>query len=98
MTVNRSASNSGLPRALCLLALLLAWAGCGVYPVVMHGNYLTYEHPFTDAGAEAARVNAGEECKWRKQVAVKTSSTCSLTVCTTNFQCMEPAEAKEFQQ
>ena len=64
----------------------------------MQGNYLTLEHPFTDAGAESARVLAERECKARNQVAVRTSDACSLSQCTTNFQCMEPAEAKQYQQ
>ena len=82
----------------CLFALLLACASCGIQPLVMQGNYLTYEHPFTDAGAESARANAEWECKTRKQVAVRTGGACSLTLCTTHFQCMEPAEAKQYQQ
>jgi len=85
-------------RRFCLFALLLACASCGIQPLVMQGNYLTYEHPFTDAGAESARANAELECKKRKQVAVRTTRACSLTQCTTNFQCMEPAEAKPYQQ
>jgi hypothetical protein len=97
MTVNHLHNSSKLLRAFCLLALLLACAGCGIQPVVVQGNYLTYEHPFTDAAAESARANAEWWCKARNQVPVRTTSTCSLTVCTTNFQCMDPAEAKEFQ-
>ena len=97
MTVHHLDNYSKVLRACCLFALLLACAGCGIQPVVMHGNYLTYEHPFTDAGAESVRALAERECKWRKQVAVRTSSTCSLTQCTTNFQCMEPEEAKQYQ-
>jgi len=97
MTVHHLDNNSKVVRALCLFALLLACAGCGIQPVVLEGNYLTYEIPFTDAGAEAARANAELICKSRNQVAVATTRACSLTQCTTNFQCMEPAEAKEFQ-
>ena len=98
MTVHRLESNSKLLRALCFFALLLACAGCANPLVVMEGNYLTYEHPFTDVGAASVRALAERECKWRKQVAVRTSSTCSLTRCATNFQCMEPEEAKQYQQ
>jgi len=98
MTVHHLDNYSKLLCALCLLALLLACAGCANPLVVMEGNYLTYEHPFTDAGAESVRALAERECKWRKQVAVRTSSTCSLTQCATNFQCMEPGEAKQYQQ
>jgi hypothetical protein len=98
MTVHHLENNSKVPRAFCLFALLLACAGCANQLVVMEGNYLTLEHPFTDAGAESARAIAERECKPRQQVAVRTSGACSLTQCTTNFQCMAPAEAKQYQQ
>ena len=97
MTVHHLDNYSKVLRACSLFALLLACAGCANPLVVMEGNYLTYEHPFTDAGAESVRALAERECKWRKQVAVRTSSACSLTQCTTNFQCMEPEEAKQYQ-
>ena len=98
MTDHHRDNNGKVLRRFCLFALLLACASCGIQPLVMQGNYLTYEHPFTDAGAESARANAELECKRRKQVAVRTTRACSLTQCTTNFQCMEPAEAKQYQQ
>ena len=97
MTVHHLDNYSKVLRACCLFALLLACAGCANPLVVMEGNYLTYEHAFTDAGAASVRALAERQCKWRKQVAVRTSSTCSLTQCTTNFQCMEPADAKQYQ-
>lgn len=97
MTVHNLDNNSKLPRTSCLFALLLACAGCINPLVVKEGNYLTLQHPFTDAGAESARAFADRECKPRKQVAVRTGGACSLTLCTTNFQCMEPAEAKQYQ-
>ena len=85
--------------AFCLLAsaLLLA-AGCvsQVTLVVEEGNYRTYEHAFTEAGAVAARRAADESCRSRKRVAVKTTSTCSLDRCTTNYQCMSPDDAARF--
>jgi hypothetical protein len=84
-------------RTACLVALLLACAGCGKQVIVMEGNYVTLEHPFTEAGAESARALAAKECKARKQVAVRTGGACSLTLCTTHFQCMDAAEAKQYQ-
>jgi len=98
MTVHHLDYKSKVLRAGCLFALVLTCAGCANPLVVMQGNYLTYEHPFTDADAASVRALAERECKWRKQVAVRTSSTCSLTRCTTNFQCMAPEEAKQYQQ
>ena len=98
MTAHHIEKHGPALRVMCLFVLLLACAGCGIQPIVMQGNYLTYEHPFTDAGAESARANAEQRCKIREQAAVRTSSACSLTFCTTNFQCMEPAEAKQYQQ
>ena len=76
-------------RSLVTLALALACAGCGtIYPVAIEGNYLTYDLPFTDAAAQAALQNAGKICGERKQDAVKTSNACSLTRCTTSYQCV----------
>ena len=61
------------------------------------GNYLTYEHAFTDAAAEIVRKNAESLCRQKKQVAVRSSGTCSLTRCTTHYHCMKPAEAAPYQ-
>lgn len=61
------------------------------------GNYLTYEHAFTDAAAESVRKNAESLCRQKKQVAVRSSGTCSLTRCTTHYYCMKPAEAAPYQ-
>ena len=85
-----------LPRAGVLIALLLACAGCAIPLVVSEGNYMTLEHPFTDAGAASARGIAERACRGRKQEAVRTASACSLTECTTHFQCMAPEDAKQY--
>lgn len=80
-------------RAFFSFVLPMVCAGCAIQPVVSESNYLTYEHPFTDAAAEAARRNAEKTCAERKQVAVKTSGACSLDRCTTHYQCMDKADA-----
>ena len=98
MTALHLDNNGMLLRACYVFALLLACAGCGTRIVAIQGNYLTFEHPFTDAGAESARALAERDCRMHSQVAVRTSGACSLTQCTTNFQCMAPAEAKQYQQ
>ncbi len=69
-------------------------AGCGPQPHVIEGNYLTYDHPFTDAAAAAVRNNAEGICRQRDQTAVETTRACSLTQCTTSYQCMDEADAK----
>ena len=61
------------------------------------GNYLTYEHPFTDSAAEAARRSAAGQCGQRKKVAVRTSGTCTLKTCTTHYHCMDPKDAGAYQ-
>ena len=88
-----------LPSALALLA------GCGqayqtfyTDPGPFDANYATFEHPFTDAGAADAWRRAEAQCAQRKQAAVKTSSACSLSRCTTSFQCMAPADAAGYSQ
>lgn len=78
-------------------ALVMVCAGCAPRPqlIVSESNYLTYEHPFTDAAAEAVRSNAEKLCAERKKVAVRTSHACSLKQCTTSYQCMDKADARE---
>lgn len=76
-------------RSLITLFLVTACAGCGtIQPVINEGNYLTYDHPFTEAAAQAAQQNAGKLCAERKRDAVKTNSACSLTRCTSHYQCV----------
>jgi hypothetical protein len=82
-------------RALLLVAIL---AGCTSFGadnviVVVESNYMTFEHPFTDAAAEDVRKRAGRLCEQRKQAAIKTESACSLTKCTTHYQCVDRANA-----
>ena len=93
---------------LSLITLLLL-SGCSGSPFQSHqtfyseqgdlfrANYSTFEHAFTDAGLEDARRRAQSQCAQRKHVAVKTSSRCTLQLCTTSFQCMEPDEAATYQ-
>jgi len=76
----------------------MACAGCAGNYVVSEGNYQTYEHPFTDAAAADVRKRAERHCAEKKRIAVRTSSTCSLTQCTTSYQCMGKADATGYQQ
>lgn len=78
------------------LAVLLL-AGCAE-PSMLVGyeeneNFLSFNHPYTDGAAADVRARAERLCGQRKQVAVQTSRTCSLTNCTTNYQCMDQTDA-----
>lgn len=76
------------------LVTLLLIAGCGPQPYVQEGNYFTFDHPFSEAAAAAVRKNAERLCRQRDQVAFESSRACSLTQCTTSYQCMSAADAK----
>jgi hypothetical protein len=60
----------------------------------MEGNYLTYDHPFSEASAAAVRKNAEGICRQRDQTAFESSRACSLTQCTTSYQCMDEVDAR----
>lgn len=86
------------------IALLALCAGCGT-PAVLdnlpptyfsEGNRMTFEHAFTDSAAEAVRRRADAHCAHTRQVGVKTGGTCSLTRCTTHYQCMDQAAAATY--
>ena len=91
---------------LSLITLLLLCAGCLAMPLYTQnatlpgdGNRLTYEHQFTDAAAEAVRKSAETQCPQRNRrlVAVRTSRVCTIKTCTTQYTCMDQAEAPAFQ-
>ena len=92
---------TGRPALVALFVLMCA--GCSYLPNTISGsdflktNYLSYEHAFTDAAAADVRKTAERECSYRKQVAVRTGGNCSLTRCTTNFQCLDKADATKYQ-
>ena len=70
---------------------------CTPYDLTVNqGNYLTFEHPFTDATAEDVRKKAVDLCSGRKQVAVRSENVCTLTLCTTTYQCMDKGDAATF--
>jgi hypothetical protein len=80
--------------AAVLVTAALACAGCGPQPFVREGNYVTYDHPFTEASAQAVRKNAEGICRERNQAAFESSRACSLTQCTTSYQCMSEEDAR----
>jgi hypothetical protein len=87
-----------LAIALSLAACATALAGCAPtsYLIVSEDNYYTFDRPFTDAAAEAVRKDAEKRCRERARVAIKINDTCSLTRCTTNYECVTKAEEEKF--
>ena len=87
-----------LVAALSLAACAIALAGCAPksYLIVNQDNYLTFDRPFTDASAASVRSDAEKRCGERVLVAIKTSDTCSLTRCTTNYECVTRAEQEKY--
>lgn len=79
-------------RALLLTFLL---TGCSHNYLVGFGddtNYLSFDHPNSEMATADVRATAEKVCRQRKQLAIKTESTCSLTRCATNYQCEDSAD------
>lgn len=86
-------------RFFLMIAWLAACAGCSMGHrdyILRDGNYMVFEHAFTDAAADSARRNAERHCGETRLVAVRTRSTCTLTTCTTDYQCMDRDDADRF--
>jgi len=82
---------------------LLACAGCSTSKFLGDGvqasyfdDNLRYEHPFTEAGTEAARRDAERECTSRRKVAVKSPGACTLTRCVANYLCSDKPAAADY--
>jgi hypothetical protein len=90
------------PRpALAILGLaVLLLAGCADKSLLVgyepDENFLSFNHEFTDAAAAEVRARAERLCGQRKQAVIQTSRSCSLTQCTTNFQCIDAADAAKY--
>ena len=79
------------------LALTAACAACAPFEIVtLEGNHITYRRPFTDAAAAEVRKSAERLCGQKNQVPVRTGNVCSLTDCTTHYQCMGKADAERY--
>jgi hypothetical protein len=81
----------------CGLALLLA--GCVENHLVAYDtdkNFLAFNHPLTDKAIADVRARADRLCGQRKQVAIEASKACSLKECTTNYQCVDAADAAKY--
>ena len=88
-------------RTVSLTLLLLT--GCAGTDNLLVGyekdeNFLSFNHPYTDQAAADVLARAERLCGLRKQVAVQTSRTCSLTNCTTNYQCMDQTDAAKYRR
>ena len=79
--------------------LFLVLTGCsGISPLVVrdqYNNYMTFEHPFTDAAAAEVLGTAEKNCQRTKQAAIMTERACSLTKCVTSYQCAARADASK---
>jgi len=71
-----------------LVALILLITGCTKpMDVRKGGDYVTIDHPFTDAGDAAALQRARQICAENKKVVEVRGRYCSLETCTTNYHC-----------
>ena len=61
-------------------------------PYASRGSLINFQHAFSDAAADRVRAQAERHCG-PKLVAVKTRSTCTMTECFTDYQCMTSDEA-----
>ncbi len=59
-------------------------------------NYLNFNHPYTDKAVADVQARAERICGQRKQMAIQTSKICSLTKCTTNYQCVDAANVIKY--
>jgi len=94
-----AAMNSRPALAITFVAALLL-AACAEKSLLVgyeeNENFLSFNHPFTDAAAADVRVRAERICGLRKQAVIQTSRTCSLEQCTTNYQCIDAADAAKY--
>jgi hypothetical protein len=74
-------------RALLLTFLLSSCAENMLVTFNDDTNYLTFDHPNSDKANAEVRTTAEKLCQQRKQVAIKTTSVCSLKSCVTHYQC-----------
>lgn len=65
-------------------------------PRFLDTNFLIIEHPFTDKGTADARERAERLCGQQKRLAIQTERACTLTQCTTSYQCVAPKDAKAY--
>ena len=85
--------------ALIICAATSLLAGCMEYQIVFSDpeeNYLSFNHPFTDKDIAAVEAKATQLCEQRKKAVIQTTRSCSLTKCTTNFQCVAQEDISKY--
>ncbi|WP_300335980.1 hypothetical protein [Accumulibacter sp.] len=93
--VNFHALFSPTPMIIRALLLTFLLSSCADNLLVGFGadtNYLTFDHANSDKVIADVRARAEKLCAQRKQVAIKTAAVCSLTRCTTDYQCVDSGE------
>jgi len=89
--MNRTLPISGLT--------ILLLAGCVENQLLAYGtdgNYLNFNHAFTDKAIAEVLASAEALCGQRKQVAIQITKACSLTQCTTNYKCVDQADVTKY--
>lgn len=95
------------PRLAAVVLLAAGLAACAHNDIMVLGNesgdprfldtnFLTLEHAYTDEALAGARARAERECGRQKRLAVQTQRACSLSRCTTHYQCVTAKDAKEY--
>ncbi len=88
-----------MKKTLLLGGLAMLCTGCVDYQLIVYDtnvNYLAFNHPFTDKAIAEVQAKAEDVCRQRKQLAIQTTKSCSLSKCTTNYQCVDPAGAAKY--
>jgi hypothetical protein len=85
--------SKSMPSRVLLLVFLLS--SCSDSLLLSYGddtNFLLFDHPNSEKAIADVRARAESLCAERKQLAVKTESVCSLSSCTTSYQCASKAD------
>ena len=81
------------------VVLLVLTAGCASYEIIGYDaktNFVTFNHPFTDSSFSEIQAKAESICKARGQAAIQTGKVCSLSKCTTTYQCETSANINKY--
>ncbi len=78
-----------------ILLLVLLLSGCSDNLLLSYGddtNFLLFDHPNSEKAIANVRARAEKLCAGRQQLAIKTESACSLSSCTTSYQCTDQSD------